>query len=516
MATFVVGAQGTGRTNVPKFCANWSDPTSPNNDPSDDYPVFAYRWVSVVLKSKRVEGPGVASAVWGYSYSSERSWQLKPGYTQPVCGASDCAEPYCTSDDCAGTRSTVVTRPDGSWERYYFGNSYRYNEGKLLSHEIGEGVDDVAKTTFNAYNFATSGQPYAAQIGSSPQFRGGGFMDEYPRPLARTDVIQDGGLFTWEVAKGCAPAGGYCFDDLMRPTKVVKTGSVAATMGGATHIVQPTQVPVLSAPPADNDGQYIVTWTGSALATAYELQEKIGAGNWTTIQNSGANSRAFSSKGDGNWSYQVRGCNSVGCTDWSTTKTTVVTHLPGGVPVLSAPSSNTTGSYVVSWTAVSGASTYQLAQRHNGGSWTIPHNAAGTSIGFGAQAAGTYDYLVRACNAGGCADFSAMATTTVSLPLGGTSITVPASVQQDAPFTVSWTSVADATTYYLERRRENGTWSLIYSGASTSLGESLGLAGTYRYRVKGCNSTGCGPMSAEAVVVVESSTNAPQSEETDI
>ncbi len=56
---------------------------------------------------------------------------------------------------------------------------------------------------------------------------------------------------------------------------------------------------------------------------------------------------------------------------------------PGGAPTLSGPTSAfAPASYTISWTSVSGATSYQLEQRLNSGSWTTVHNGAGTSKAF--------------------------------------------------------------------------------------------------------------------------------------
>lgn len=229
-ATFVVGPRELGRSNVPGICRNYQSIGSGGNDTRDDFPVFPVNWVSLVLKSKQIQGPGVPAASWSYGLGSSWSWRYPPGQTEPICNTSTCADPVCLSDSCAGSRVMEISGPDGTWERYTFGNSYRYNEGKLLQHEKGTGHLDVLRTVTHTYNYAASGQAYAAKIGSSPQPRGAGFTAEYTRPLVKTATVQDGGLFVWEVAKGCITSGVYCLDVWARPTKVIRTGNM--TGGG--------------------------------------------------------------------------------------------------------------------------------------------------------------------------------------------------------------------------------------------------------------------------------------------
>src|SRR3546814_14514788 len=76
---------------------------------------------------------------------------------------------------------------------------------------------------------------------------------------------------------------------------------------------------------------------------------------------------------------------------------------------------------------------------------------------------GSYEYRVRAGNAGGCAACSAIKTAVVTHPPANPpTLTAPATDNNGA-FTVSWTSVSTATNYRLEQRKDSGAWSQIYS-----------------------------------------------------
>lgn len=504
-ATFVVGPQDIGRSNVPGICRNYAPPGTPSNDTRDDFPVFPVRWVSLAVRSKQVQGPGLSPLLWTYAMGGGWSWQYPAGQTQPVCQTQSCADPICLDDNCAGKRIITITGPDNDWERYTFGSSYRYDEGKLLMHERGDGPSAVLRTVINSYNYATSGQPYAARIGTSPQPRGAGFTSEYPRPQVRTDTVQDDALFTWQVDKGCTAPGVYCLDALMRPTRVIRTGSTAGG-GGGGPTVPPSSAPTLTAPATSNTGSYTLSWTAVVLSTSYELQEQAASGTWHSIQISGGTSASIDSNPAGTWNYRVRACNNNGCAGWSTTQTVVVTLPPSGVPVLTAPSANTTGSYTVSWTNVSGATRYELDQRKDGGAWSNIHNASTISRALSGQAAGSYDYRVRACNVAGCSAYSVVASTVVSVVvLGVPTLSAPSPVNRGALFMVSWTAVSGATQYVLEYTF-NGTAYTAYTGAAVSAQAEHYTAGTYRYRVKACNGSGCGNYSSEKVVVVKQGT----------
>ena len=67
----------------------------------------------------------------------------------------------------------------------------------------------------------------------------------------------------------------------------------------------------------------------------------------------------------GSWGYRVRGCNVAGCTAFTVEEEVVVTRPPTVAPTLTVPTTNTTGSYTTSWTAVTHATSYELQERLN-------------------------------------------------------------------------------------------------------------------------------------------------------
>lgn len=505
-ATYTVGPVRFGRTHVPAVCRNYTANMPNTYDPNgknDDYLFIPFGAWSLALKSRQISGPGLTTGLWTYAWTGgPSSWQYPPGETHPICKQSNCLDPVCVSDDCANSRSVTITEPDGTWTIHSYGNSYRYNEGKLVGVATGSG-SNALRTELRDYNYATSGQPYSAMIGTSPQPRGAGFTSEYPRPLVSTTVLQQGADFIWAVDKGCTAAGVYCFDEFAQPTQVMRSGTVASTQPGTSLALPPTGIPTLTVPATNATGSYTVSWTAVAGAAQYELQERLGEGSWVTIHNAAGTSKALSGKANGSWSYMVRACNTTGCASWSAIETVEVAIPPSGVPTVTAPATNTTGSYTVAWTAVSLATRYELDQRKNGGSWVTVADSGALSWGAYAQETGTYDYRARACNAAGCAGYSAIDSTTVSSPLPAPTLTAPATVTGGEPFTVSWTSVATATSYLLQQNRNGTGWTTVYNGAGTSTSRTVNIAGSYQYRVQACNSNGCSPYSAIKTVQVE-------------
>lgn len=186
---FTVGYGLRGRSNVPMVCNGYS---TPDNNPNDDVAQYPLAYHSAVLRKKVLSGPGVEPAEWNYSYGGTISWA--PG-TGPTCTSGDCAAPRCLDDSCAGTAVTTVTEPEGRWMRYTYGNSYRYNEGKLLSVEQGGGPQQVLQITRQRYQWPLPATQFATRLGSTQQPRTAGYTAEYLRPVIETTISRDGVTF---------------------------------------------------------------------------------------------------------------------------------------------------------------------------------------------------------------------------------------------------------------------------------------------------------------------------------
>ncbi|WP_368565103.1 RHS repeat-associated core domain-containing protein [Pseudoxanthomonas sp. UTMC 1351] len=155
---------------------------------------------------------------------------------------------------------------------------------------------------------------------------------------------------------------------------------------------------------------------------------------------------------------------------------------------MSVPTGSNTGAYVVSWTAVSAATSYQLEERVNGGAWAQIHNAAATSKVVSGKAPGTYEYRVRACNAAGCGNYSAIKAITLVTPA------IPAGLyleQTSSACGVGWGASTGASSYELR-----GSGTTIYSGPNTGFSQTSPRTCLAWYAVRACNGVGCSGWSA--------------------
>lgn len=192
---------------------------------------------------------------------------------------------------------------------------------------------------------------------------------------------------------------------------------------------------------------------------------------------------------------------------------------------LTAPASSSTGNYTVSF-KTNAYGTFYLQEKKNSGSWanrftfaTTPgnYNAALThNVSLTGRTSATYYYRVKLVGAQGTnlgTKYSNTKITAVSLiPSIPASISAPGN-DNDGTFSVSWgTASGTITSYQLEQQINGGSWGQIYSGTSRSKAVSGLVDGTYKYRVKACNSDGCsGYRTASNTTVVLSAPGTPPS-----
>jgi fibronectin type 3 domain-containing protein len=155
----------------------------------------------------------------------------------------------------------------------------------------------------------------------------------------------------------------------------------------------------------------------------------------------------------------------------------------------------------VAWSGSAGATSYAVERGSAAsGPWT-PRATGVTSTSYTDTALSpnaTFYYRVTASNATGSSAPSApTAATTNPGPPGGLS----ARAASSSRIALSWTGVAGATSYRVERARGSGSFSFIGTATGTSFTSSgLSSSTTYSYRVTavGANTSSFGPYSNTA------------------
>jgi fibronectin type 3 domain-containing protein len=262
----------------------------------------------------------------------------------------------------------------------------------------------------------------------------------------------------------------------------------------------PSRPGSINYPSSSSTGTFSVSWDAVSGATSYELERSTSSSFSPTIQVYSGSSASFGQTGleSGTYYYRARAVNSCGAGTWRTGAAVMVTTctVPSTPGSITYPSSSSTGTFSVSWDAVSGATSYVLERSTSSTFSPTTQIYSGSSASFSQSGlgSGTYYYRVRAvnsCAAGTWRTGAAVTVTTCTVPSRPGSISYPSS-SSTGTFSVSWDAVSGATSYVLERSTSStfSPTTQIYSGSSASFSQTGLGAGTYSYRVRAVNSCG--------------------------
>ncbi|MFC5491362.1 RHS repeat-associated core domain-containing protein [Dokdonella soli] len=319
-------------------------------------------------------------------------------------------------------------------------------------------------------------------------------LKEYANGVERT--VYTGSLTSWSAVR---PVGIYAY------YVEACNGACSPFSATVTEYVTPNAPASPSTSPNPSPtGAFIVTWGPVNGATSYLLEEQVGSGSWVGVSSgSPATSWPTSGRANGTYVYRVHACiTPTACSAPSaaspteTVQTSSVPSPPASISV--APNPSTDGSYTVTWSAPSTATSYTL-QEFAGGNWSPVPNITGASRSFSLRSNGTYGYRAQACNANGCSDYSPTATETVNIPAPPSPpswISASPNPSTDGNYTVTWGAVlGTGITYQLEESLvPSNIWVPIptaLTGTSWSP-PSAKTDGTWGYRVKACQNGVCG------------------------
>ncbi|WP_417689553.1 FG-GAP-like repeat-containing protein [Pseudidiomarina sp.] len=157
----------------------------------------------------------------------------------------------------------------------------------------------------------------------------------------------------------------------------------------------PTQVAIPSTSPS---GSYTLSWQHMGSAN-FHYAESPDFDTWVQVGTD--TSVTFENKPDGQWSYRVRACNSIGCSSHVTSNTVTVNHTtPTAVATVNVPAEVESHTVVVQWSASSSNDVdyYQLSQRLEQGTWSTWQDVQGLSQSSSVAQEGTWFHRIRACN----------------------------------------------------------------------------------------------------------------------
>jgi RHS repeat-associated protein len=216
------------------------------------------------------------------------------------------------------------------------------------------------------------------------------------------------------------------------------------------------------------------------------------SGPSVTLDDPSAASPSFTASGSGVAKFQLAVSDGeVTDIDWVSV---TITGVPAPASITPSETSDTDGSYTISWAPESLATRYELQEQKDGGAWsTLTSSITTTAYAVSGRTDGSYQYQVASCRSGGCSDYTTSSAVAVLLaPPTPASITVPTG-DVDGNFTIQWSyGGGTVDSYDLEERSSTGSWTSVYAGSSVSASlTGRAMQDSFDYRVRACNTTGC-------------------------
>ena len=251
--------------------------------------------------------------------------------------------------------------------------------------------------------------------------------------------------------------------------------------------------PVVKLGNSATSGKPMLTWNAVYGATSYRIYRSTSRGSGysllgTTTATSYTNTGA---KAGTTYYYRVKACNDAGLSPYSNVvsgKVKSVTPKPAA-PVVKLGNSATSGKPMLTWNAVSGATSYKVYRATSqNGTYSLLGTVTATSYtNTGAKAGVTYYYKVKAVNSAGESAYSNIVSGRATV----TTLTMGHSATSGKP-QLTWKAVSGAASYRVYRATtKNGAYTVINTTKAltyTNVGAALGT--TYYYKVEALNAAG--------------------------
>ena len=261
------------------------------------------------------------------------------------------------------------------------------------------------------------------------------------------------------------------------------------------------------------DAQATLSWdapatNGGSAITGYQYRYQMSGGSWSSwMATSPALARTAtvsSLTNESDYNFEVRAQNANGDGPAAADSAMPMSTVPD-TPMSFGSTSTGPTEIALSWDAVTGAVSYQLQRRTNGGEFGAPMDAGSgtTYTDMGLTPSTTYDYEVRSVNAAGASPWSGVVTVSTTGPEAPDAVSDLSATASADKITLMWTmpdsNGAAITGYDLDVSDDGSDWSDLSSPAAgdTSYDHMSLDPGTMNYyRIRAMNSVGYGDWSA--------------------
>ena len=305
------------------------------------------------------------------------------------------------------------------------------------------------------------------------------------------------------IPRSVTDIGGYAFSSCRSLADVYYGGTetdwTKITIGnGNGNLTSATlhcapDAPVVKISNSSASGKPVLTWKAVSGATSYKVYRSTTKGSGysllgTTTATSYTNTGA---KAGTTYYYRVKACNDAGLSPYSNIvsgKVKSVTPKPSA-PVVKIGNSASSGKPMLTWNAVSGATSYKVyrATSQNGTYSLLGTVTVTNYTNTGAKAGVTYYYKVKAVNSAGESAYSNIVSGRATV----TTLTMGHSSTSGKP-QLTWKAVSGAASYKVYRATaKNGAYTVINTTKAltyTNVGAALGT--TYYYKVEALNAAG--------------------------
>ena len=283
--------------------------------------------------------------------------------------------------------------------------------------------------------------------------------------------------------------------------KNTANSSLSATVAATCHCARPVVKPDYLI----STGKPYIKWTAVSGASQYEVYRSGSKDGTYTLLGTTTAANYTDSKANAGYTYyyKVRAISKVRSTANSSLSATVAATCHCARPVVKPDYLISTGKPYIKWSAVSGASKYEV---YRSGSKDGTYTLLGTTTAVNytdskANAGYIYYYKVKAVNANSIkSDYSATvaATCHCARPV----VKPDYLISTGKPY-IKWTAVAGASKYYVYRSgSSNGTYKYVGTTTATNYTDNKANAGyTYYYKVKAVSKVSSGANSYYSVVI---------------